>query len=314
MSRRRTSPTVLDRLEFAGYRLFRLVMWLLGRRRTTALVAWVARRLGPVLPMAKRAHENLQARRPELDDAERKRIIVGLSDNFTRLLLEYLRLKELYAKQAEWRVEGEEHLEAATAAAGGRMVVVSAHYGNWEAIRAAAGARGAPLALIYRAFNNPLIDAEAQRCMAPTGQPVFHKGKHGARALFAHVSRKGGAMILVDQRLGGAPLIDFMGAPAETSLAAAQMAQRIGVPLLPAVARREGEGFVVRFEQPVEAETPEAAMAEVNARIEAWIDEAPEQWFWLHRRWKIRAVTGGKVRKASARQEANSDTASPGPT
>ena len=179
------------------------------------------------------------------------------------------------------------------------MVVASAHFGNWEGVRAAAKFKGAPLALVYRAFNNPLIERRWHRYITSVKLPAFHKGAAGARAMLRHVLKEGGVMILVDQRLGGAPLLDFLGAPAETSLAPAQLALRAKAPLITAVAFRTPESFKVRFEPVIAPAAPEQMMAEVNARIGAWIDEAPEQWFWLHRRWRVRRQKRG-VRKRSA--------------
>ncbi|MCI4660909.1 MAG: lysophospholipid acyltransferase family protein [Neomegalonema sp.] len=304
MSKRKRKPTILDRLEIAVFYTVRAIISLIGARASAAMLAWVGRTLGPRLWVARRADENLRARLPELDAAQRRSVIAAMMDGFARTCVEYFNLPKLHARAGDWRVEGLEHLRAAQQAAGGRMVVVTAHYGQWEAVRGICAREGAPLALIYRAFNNPLFDRIARDTVESIGAPAFHKGKRGARELFLHVARKGGAMILVDQRMGGAPLIDFIGAPAETSLAAAQLALRLDVPILPAVARREGEGFVVRFEPPIAPDTPEAMMGEVNRVIGGWVRAHPEQWFWLHRRWKVRAVRGERVRKASARSEA----------
>ena len=108
------------------------------------------------------------------------------------------------------------------------------------------------------------------------------------RRLVAHIKRGGTAMILVDQRNSGAPLLPFLGQPAETVLVAAELARAAGVPLVPAVSRRTSlvPEFAVRFEEPATGENAAEMMTEVNLRISAWIDACPEQWFWFHRRWK----------------------------
>ena len=95
-------------------------------------------------------------------------------------------------------------------------------------------------------------------------------------------------MILVDQRNSGAPFIDFMGQPAETVTAAADIAVRTGAALIPARAVRDvrEERFDVTFEAPVTGTDGLAMMTEVNRRISAWVEEYPVQWFWFHRRWK----------------------------
>ena len=117
----------------------------------------------------------------------------------------------------------------------------------------------------------------------------MHKGRQGSRQLLRHVARKGAAMILVDQRQTGAPLIPFLGRPAETALSAAELALRFDAALIPARALRveAGRKYHVRFEAPIEARDATEAMIQVNARIGAWVTEAPGQWFWMHRRWRL---------------------------
>ncbi|MEL6979616.1 MAG: lysophospholipid acyltransferase family protein [Pseudomonadota bacterium] len=279
----------------------RLLLAPLGPLTRSRLVAWLAGRIGPRLWFARRIDENIDLVRPHYDAETRARIRRGVMATFARTAVEYMHLPALNARAAGFAVEGAEHLEAAKAAAGGRMVVVSAHYGNWEAVRAIAARHDAPLAIIYRAFNNRRIDDYAFGMITSCGWPAFRKGADGSRALLKHLRQDGAALILVDQRLGGAPYLDFMGAPAETSLAAAQLARKLKAPLLPACARREGDGFTVRFEPAIEPSDPVAMSEAVNKVIESWVDAAPEQWFWLHRRWR-RRKKGATLRRTYGRE------------
>jgi KDO2-lipid IV(A) lauroyltransferase len=106
--------------------------------------------------------------------------------------------------------------------------------------------------------------------------------------MLAHLRAGGAMLILVDQRLARGDALPFLGVPAMTPTAVAAMAARLGAPLIPARAVRDstGLGFDVRFEPAIPADAPVAMMAAVNARLGAWIDETPGQWFWLHRRWR----------------------------
>lgn len=275
--------------ELFGFRLMQALILPFGPATRSSIAGWLGRSLGPLVPsFRKRVYDNLDLVAPEVGAAERRRLLADVFDNFARTAVEYDRLPALYRRAKDFKVEGLEHLQAAQAQAGGRLVLVSAHLGNWEAIRAVAALHGVELAIIYRAFNNPAVDRACYRLITSTGQPAFHKGRDGARALFKHVRSGKGAMILVDQRAGGAPLVDFMGRPTETSLAAAQLARTLKAPLLPAVGFREGGTFRVRFEPPVPHGPQLEMMQAVNDAIESWIVAARGQWFWLHRRWKIR--------------------------
>jgi len=221
-----------------------------------------------------------------MDAPERRRLVRATGASFVRLGIEYLHLRR-WARAAEIETQGAERLAAAHAAGRG-VLIVSAHYGNWEAIRLAVRAAGGECAILYRAFNNRYLDRFALTHIAWLGTPVLHKGRAGVRQLRDHLAGGGTGLILVDQRNSGAPFLPFLGHPAETATAAASLARATGAVLMPAMARRgeDGRRFLVRFEAPVESADPEAAMTEVNARIGAWIEADPTQWFWFHRRWR----------------------------
>lgn len=294
--------TLLNRIEAAGFRLARGFLRLFPPKRRSAIAGWAGRVIGARLPFTARAETALKELRPQLDATGRKRLIAAMMDNFTRTAVEYEHLPDLYADAPNWTVEGVEHLTAAQE--GGRgYVLASAHFGNWEAVRAAAALHGAPMAIIYRAFNNRLIDEAWYEFIVSGGSPAFRKGSEGARGLFKHVRKGGGAMILVDQRQGGGPLLDFLGRPAETSTSAAQLARTLRAPLLTARAIRTADGFSVRFEPEIPRGAPDQMTQVVNDRIAGWVEEAPEQWFWLHRRWKIRSK-GSRKRKFDSAAEA----------
>lgn len=278
-----------ERLEFLGVLVIVAVLSPFPPKWKGRIAEAVGRLLGPLIPgVAKRAQQNFDRVRPHYDAETRRRIIRQVCGGFARTAVDYLYLPWIRAESAGCAVEGLEHLEAAKVAGGGRLVVISGHFGNWEAIRSVAAAQGAPLGIIYRAFNNRLIDRYFYGRIALNGGPAFRKGAEGSKQLLGHIRSGGGVLILVDQRSGGAPFVDFMGEPAETSLAAAKLARSLKAPLLPAVARRVGDGFAVRFEAAIPPGDAADMMAEANRRIAAWIDEDPGQWFWLHRRWRRR--------------------------
>ncbi|MEM8819935.1 MAG: lysophospholipid acyltransferase family protein [Pseudomonadota bacterium] len=205
---------------------------------------------------------------------------------FTRLSIEYAHFGR-FLNDARIEPKGLEN-HAAPHGAGRGVVLVSAHYGNWEAVRIAALKGGYPCGIIYRPFNNRLLDGYTVRLISAAGEPVLHKGPRGMRALHKHVATGGIALVLVDQRNTGAPLIPFLGHPAETVTVAAALAHRTGAALIPAVAPRLDEAgrFEARFEPEIPPSDPETMMTAANERIAAWITEDPAQWFWLHRRWK----------------------------
>lgn len=281
---------------------FRMVTWPVPTRHLTGFMAPLGGVLAVLIPGARaRADANLAHVWPDLDTGERRRIIRDIGCHFMRLMIEYARLDKV-AREVKLTVHGGAHLEAAKASGKG-AVIVSAHYGNWEGVRFAAKQLGCDSGIIYRAFNNRYLDRFTLNLITCAGEPVLQKSRRGMRRLVTHVARGGVAMILVDQRNSGAPFIPFLGQPAETVTVAADLALRTGTALIPAYARRNVRDgcFDVVFEEPVTGDDAHAMMAEVNRRIGAWIEAAPEQWFWFHQRWKS---TARRRRDPEATEEA----------
>lgn len=241
--------------------------------------------------LRRRIRRNLAHALPRLDRTDARRIAHATGDQFGKVILEYFLLDRIAKDPPPLAVSGPglDALHAARAAGRG-AVLVSAHLGNWEMIRLSLQQRGIACAMIYRAFNNAPFDRFVRARMTAVGEPVLSKGRAGMRAFVTHVARGGAALILVDQKQSGAPNLPFLGQPAETALAAADLASRCKAPLIPVRAlRRPGAtGFDLLFEAPLPEAPSAERMAAVNARIGTWIRDDPEQWFWLHDRWRLR--------------------------
>ncbi|MDE2576119.1 MAG: lauroyl acyltransferase [Rhodospirillales bacterium] len=260
---------------------------------------WVARTIGPLLPVSRVADANLRAVMPELDLAARRRVVRGVWDNLGRTVGELPHIGQLSrtATGPGWEIEGEV-IGRALAAAGGPVILVSGHIGNWEVLPRVAAALGLPIANFYRAASNPIIDAmiialrqEAAGIAPP--QPHFAKGAAGARAALAHLAGGGRVGMLVDQKMNDGIAVPFLGRPAMTAPAAAALALRFGCPVVPAHVQRLGPARLrVVCEPPLPLPASGDRRADVaaltlaiNLRLEAWIRARPDSWLWLHRRW-----------------------------
>ncbi len=286
-TRTRWQARAREWLLYAPAWCFRMVTWPMGIWTLTGCLAPLGGWIALAVPgFRRRVEENLALVRADWPAEKRRRLVAEAGRQFLRLMIEYAHL-DRWARRVEIEAEGLEHLEAALATGRG-AVVVSAHYGNWEAARLAARRAGLELGIIYRAFNNRYVDRFTQGLIPCCGTPILQKGPAGLRELILHLRRGGAIMILVDQRNTGAPFLSFLGHPAETMTTAAELAARSGAALIPAVGRREvaRRRFAVRFEAPVTVADAEAAMTEVNARIGRWIEAEPGQWFWFQRRWR----------------------------
>ena len=261
----------------------------------SALGGALARMIGPRLGISKRARLNLKTAMPELGDAAIEAIVRGMWDNLGRVVFEYPHLSKITIfppELSDGRVEvrGIEHIEAARVA-DQRLILVSAHFGNWEIAPLAATQYGLDVALIYRAANNPMVDA-MMRSLRPRG--IFiPKGAVASRQAFATLRRGGHLALLADQKMNDGIAVPFFGRDAMTAPALAMLAMRFDCDVLPVrVERLSGARFRLtvypRLPLPKtgdrEADTL-ALMTAVNHTLEGWIRERPDQWFWLHRRW-----------------------------
>jgi Kdo2-lipid IVA lauroyltransferase/acyltransferase len=255
----------------------------------------LARTIGPYLGVTKRARLNLRAAIPELTDGEIEAIVRGMWDNLGRVVFEYPHLSKITiypAEASDGRVEvrGVEHIEAARGA-DRRFILVSAHLANWEIAPLASAQYGLDVAFIYRAANNPMVDAMIGELRQHA--KFIPKGAVASRQAFATLRRGGNLGLLADQKLNDGIAVPFFGRDAMTAPALAILALRFNCDVLPARVERLGGA---RFRLTVypalalpnsgDRDTDTLAlMTEVNRTLEGWIRQRPDQWFWLHRRW-----------------------------
>lgn len=242
------------------------------------------------IPRARqRIERNIRLIYPDFSKAEQRQLIADVADNFGRVFVEEGMMQRVVDATSRFHPQGpgwQAYQEAL--AKGHGPIVVTAHYGNWEGIRSVSKHLGHPLPAVYRPHNNPYYNADFVSAVEVLSPLNFPKGTDGTRALLKHVKEGGSAFILIDQKQTGAPLIDFMGHPAETTLTAAKLAKGATHPLIPAIARRRDDGvsFDVIFGAPIPDGPAETRMAAANEALSHWINEKPGQWFWFHRRWR----------------------------
>ncbi len=283
----------VHRLQACGATLFFAWARCLPLDLSSATTGAMARWIGPRLGISRRARRNLRAAMPELSAAEIDRIVRGMWDNLGRVGAEYAHLRRIrvFAPGGRVEVHGLEHLDRAIAA-GRRVILFSGHIGNWEIAALAAAQYGIPIAQIYRAPNNPLVDRMVARLRGDRGEFIA-KGAVGSRRVVAALRAGAHLTLLVDQKLNDGIPVPFFGRDAMTAPALALLALRYECEILPVRVERLGGA---RFRLTVHPALPlpdsgdraadvAALMRQVNTTLETWIRERPEQWFWLHNRW-----------------------------
>jgi KDO2-lipid IV(A) lauroyltransferase len=288
----RTAP-LADRLEAWGATFLFGMFKVLPLDCASAVGGALARGIGPFLGVSKHARRNISRALPELSEAQIAGVVSSMWDNLGRLAAEYPHLRKIRVFEAGGRIEtrGFEHVDRAVAA-GRRIIFFSGHIANWEIAMLAGVQYGIPVAQIYRAGNNPLLDRMITRFRGD-GAKLIPKGTVAARRAIAALRGGTHLTLLADQKMNDGIPVPFFGRLAMTAPALAVLALRFDCDVLPArVERLDGARFRLTVFPPLpvtrsgEPHSDTAAlMARVNAMLETWIRDRPEQWLWLHRRW-----------------------------
>ena len=259
----------------------------------SALGGATGRLIGPFLGISERARRNIRCAFPGSSESEIAGITRGMWDNLGRVTAEYPHLRKIRVFEPGGRVEthGFEYMDQAVAT-GRRMIIFSGHLANWEIGMLAAVQYGISVSQIYRAANNPLVDRMITRFRGDAGE-LIPKGAGGACEAIATLRRGAHVTMLADQKMNDGIPVPLFGRPAMTAPALAALALRFDCDVLPArVERLGGAHFRLTVFPPLalprsgNSHADEAAlMTQVNAILESWIRDRPEQWLRVHRRW-----------------------------
>ncbi|NQW11691.1 MAG: lauroyl acyltransferase [Alphaproteobacteria bacterium] len=285
---------VLYPLEALGALVAYGAMHALPLETASAFGAAVLARIGPRLALHARARDNLARAFPGMADAEIDTILDGMWRNLGQTAGEFAHLKTMRAEIGE-RVEviGAERAEA-LAASPGPTIFISGHLANWELMPLVSARFGMPIDAVFRAPDNPLVRSLYNRRRIHPDSRMIPKGGDGARMVLTSLREKRRLGLLVDQKLNEGIEARFFGRPAMTGDAFAQFAIRLKCPVVPIrIERLEGVRFRVTVEAPMAVPDTGDRTADVttmvqaaNDLLEGWIRERPEQWLWVHKRWK----------------------------
>lgn len=241
-----------------------------------------------VKSLRKRIESNLCKIYPDMSTDGRRLITKAVGSNFGRSFVEILN-NDISQKFPELRHASGPGLdvlrEAATAGTG--AIIVSGHFGQWDAARHYLKSEGIEVGAIYRPSNNHYFDRIFVPQIENAGKPAFPSGRRGTTDMVRHVRNGKMVAILLDQRFAKGEELDFMGLPAKTSTAAASIATKYNLPIIPVYGtRRKGSLDVdIVFEDPV-PHTDEITMTQaLNDSLTAQVRKNPGQWYWLHNRW-----------------------------
>ena len=255
--------------------------------RVARLYAHLLDSLSPKLRRV--AYQNL---RLALPDADPERLVEGVFESIARILYAVSYFPEIDKSNVyRWiGYEGFEHYEAAKRRGKG-VLFATAHLGNWELSAFAHALMTEPMNVVVRPLDNPLIDRIAGERRSLSGNRIIGK-KDFLRPILRALQNNEAVGILVDQNAlsDRGVFVDFFGIPASTDPSFARLASHSGASVIPGFAFwTESQRYVLKFYPAVEMSGDVTRDTQaVQAAVERAIREHPDQWLWVHRRWKTR--------------------------
>lgn len=254
------------------------------------LMGWLtAHVIAPLAGWHQRVRDNLAYVFPDLPKAEVERLARAVPDNAGRALMEIYSGADFIARVKDLTPTGAGVEALARARAEGQPVIlVTGHFGNYDAPRAWLGANGYPVGGLYNPMRNFWFNQHYVAAISAIASPVFPRGRAGLGDMIRFL--KGGGMLgmVIDQYMRHGPRLDFLGRPAPTALSAAELALKYNALLVPIYGIRQEDGlsFDLRIEAPIPHGDPTEMTKALNDSLSALVREHMDQWFWIHRRWK----------------------------
>jgi KDO2-lipid IV(A) lauroyltransferase len=244
-------------------------------------------------------YRNLELAFPESTPEDRDRILRRLYRNLGWLLAEFCQMERYTPENTRGflRYEGLEHFLSARDEGRG-VLILTGHLGAWELSSFYHSLMGHPMSIVIRRLDNPLVDQLVNGIRCRHGNQVLHKDDF-ARGLLGSMRRGDTVGILMDTNMTPPQgvFVDFFGHPACTAPGLARVAMKTGARVLPGFLVWEDalRQYVLRFGAPIALESTGDTEADVIANtalftkvIEGYIRQYPDQWLWVHRRWKTR--------------------------
>jgi KDO2-lipid IV(A) lauroyltransferase len=249
------------------------------------------------------ALHNLRCAFPEKDMEELIRIAKGVYRNLAITAAEFFSMPSITRENVhEWvDLEGLEHFEAGIAQGKGLLTII-AHFGNWELMPVTGPLFLKSSYIVYRPLDSPVLDNIVEHVRTINGNVMVPKGGSGKR-IMTLLKENQCIGILSDQNVSAREgvFVDFFGRPACTGAGLAVLALRSGAPVLPMFMARQKSGKYKFILKPlVEISRTgdyEADLLENTQRftkvVEEVVREYPDQWFWIHQRWKTKKCQVG---------------------
>jgi Kdo2-lipid IVA lauroyltransferase/acyltransferase len=274
----------------------------LDRRRSADFAGAFIRRIGPFLPEHRIGRENLRAAFPQKSEDEIEKILAGVWDNLGRIAIEFAHLDEFciadFGPQTPdvitYTIETKIRYDT-MAASGHAILGFAAHLANWELPAVVAKTLGTNAAILYRRPNIAAVSDMIVKMREPLMGHLIPNSL-AAPVQMARLAHSGAHVgMLVDQHYTKGVEVIFFGRRCMANPLIAQLARQTGCPIhgLRVIRNLDRNSFVAEITEEI-APARDAngevdltgTMQAITSVVERWVREYPEQWLWLHRRWR----------------------------
>ena len=262
----------------------------------------IARTIGPFLPEHRIGRANLAAAFPEKSPAEIETILAGVWDNLGRVGAEFAHLDHVWDYDPAHPGDGR-RVEFGPRSAelydqlrddGKPALIFASHLGNWELPALAATAHGLDAAILYRRPNIASADRIIQEMRAVKMGTLIPAGRDAPLRLAQALQNGQHVAMLVDQYLTGGVEVTFFGRKTRANPMLARLLRQVECPIHGVrIIRLPGHRFRAELSEEVKPVRDASGQIDVQGTtqaitsvVEGWIREYPDQWLWLHRRWR----------------------------
>ncbi|OPZ76531.1 MAG: lipid A biosynthesis lauroyl acyltransferase [Alphaproteobacteria bacterium ADurb.Bin438] len=251
---------------------------------------FLARKIGPRFKEHKLAKKNMSLAFPLKTEKEIDLMLDKMWDNIGRVFLEFPSLDYLDTHPQNVKYIGDEPKNNKP------RIYISAHYGNWEVISYVGHILKKDLGFVFRPPNNPYVRDLVNKRAKNYGQEPIEKGVLGMKTIVNFLKNKKDVAMLVDQRLMEGVKVDFFGRKAMATPAVARLALKYDAEVFSIFVKRENKhNFDVSSKRidtdNIIGDNLDDKVLELTQKItksvEDEITKNPEQWFWVHNRWKM---------------------------
>jgi KDO2-lipid IV(A) lauroyltransferase len=269
--------------------------------KTADLFGRITGRIGPLLREQRIARANLTAAFPEKSPAEIEAIIAGVWDNLGRIGAEFAHIDQIWDYDEAYPLKSRIEIPPRTHELFHQLrlddkpaLIFTSHLGNWEMPALAAVAHGLDTAILYRRPNIASADRIVQEMRQVNMGTLIPAGRDAPIRLAEALKKGQHVAMFVDQYLTGGVEVTFFGRKTRANPMMARLLRQVECPIHGVrMIRLPGNRFRAELSEEVQPVRDEKGQIDVKGTtqaitdvVESWIREYPDQWLWLHRRWR----------------------------